>query len=579
LARNELVHIHSKEGIMTSEDDPKDIPSSSENNTIYDNSPYLNCASSYGIPGLCHDFSTAATMVRIARSELQDHLVPNGSTAIDEFYSLLRRVEAYIMSTNHNKNNHNKFIVEIEGLDGSGKTTLVQNLALALGDQKAIATKTPSKCLKSVRPVFDHRGGPIARAFYMLSNYILAYEIENEIEQDVVIVDRWYASTVSYTVAFRGDRGSEAEAHNTPSLDMSSLPDSIFEWPRDLHLKPNLLLILHIDPHVRNQRVSNRIAAGGGASLFNPWDDRLAKDSALGERILQAFQRVQVPNVALLNANASAKEVLEEALSIFHPMHQKTVSPEQYFAHAPLDWWRFYGQQMNLCTLEGKRCHHALWNLQISYQNKHERDEESSPPILKTVGLDHMDSECIYFWTSASTSIEAGSTTWASVCSVAGEYPLECQWRAEGFLVKVTPEECQLQGYTPPPSLLAHLTACANETNTTRTSDVESSRTLRSDMYDQSVEKARQNPNDAVACLIRFVPVRVEVLRGGPSTRGRSGYPQRWEWSRGRSDDGDQSERWNIRSILPFTTKTFRPVYQRRGITLVLTGCHASGKA
>ena len=196
--------------------------------------------------------------------------------------------------------------------------------------------------------------------------------------------------------------------------------------------------------------------------------------------------------------------------------------------------------------------------------------------------MDHIDSECIYFWTSASTHIEVGSTTWASVCSLAGDYPLECQWRAEGFMVKVTPEECQLQKYTPPPSLLAHLTACANETesnistNSIPSSDVESSRTLRSDMYDQSVELARQNPNDAVACLIRFVPVRVEVLRGGPSTRGRPGYPQRWEWSRG---DGDQSERWNIRSILPFTTKTFRPVYQRRGITLVLTGCHASGKA
>ena len=39
----------------------------------------------------------------------------------------------------------------------------------------AIATKTPSSSLKEIRPLWDHRGGILARAFYMVSNYVLAY--------------------------------------------------------------------------------------------------------------------------------------------------------------------------------------------------------------------------------------------------------------------------------------------------------------------------------------------------------------------------------------------------------------------
>lgn len=54
----------------------------------------------------------------------------------------------------------------------------------------------------------------------------------------------------------------------------------MFDWPADLRLRPNILLVLQIDQSTREQRVDNRANAattdggeGGGApSRFNPWD-------------------------------------------------------------------------------------------------------------------------------------------------------------------------------------------------------------------------------------------------------------------------------------------------------------------
>ena len=82
------------------------------------------------------------------------------TAVVNEFYILLDRVEAYLkkpclIAT--------KFIVEVEGLDGSGKSTLVEKLQQALPND-AIANKTPSASLKDIRPLslfpvlWDHTG-------------------------------------------------------------------------------------------------------------------------------------------------------------------------------------------------------------------------------------------------------------------------------------------------------------------------------------------------------------------------------------------------------------------------------------
>ena len=138
-----------------------------------------------------------------------------------------------------------KFIIEVEGLDGSGKTTLVTKLTEALSilfpnnnnNASAITTKTPSSSLKEIRPLWDHRGGILARAFYMVSNYVLAYEIDTADEYNamkdgnrVIVIDRWYASTCAYTIA-RPPVIHLGDGDRFTSIDdtIANLPENVYD--------------------------------------------------------------------------------------------------------------------------------------------------------------------------------------------------------------------------------------------------------------------------------------------------------------------------------------------------------------
>jgi len=298
-------------------------PNMPQSTECYNDGPYNLVSSTLPVSGLFTDFSKAVSLLREARPELRVDLLEdcNGNVIVENFFNLLDRVETYLSqmkdADQHKKSN--KFIVEVEGLDGSGKTTLVKKLQQDFPN--SLATKTPSPSLKEIRPLWDHRGGILARAFYMISNYVLEYEIAN-CEETVIIVDRWYASTCAYTVAYRDDESSKRVM---PITDMSN---DIFKWPNDMRLRPNILLVLQIDPVVRQKRVEDRAGTGGGASRFNPWDDRLAKDPALGCRILQALNRIEGPREVLsINANLSIDEVLEQARKIVKPAVEKFHRP------------------------------------------------------------------------------------------------------------------------------------------------------------------------------------------------------------------------------------------------------------
>ena len=410
--------------------------SGNENENDYDDSKYQHIA----VDSITN-FHTAATLLRLARSELRVDLLNNdnahgnkdgdddqagdGETIVADFYSLLSRVEVFIndqnagtrtrTQKNTRRDANSKFLIEIEGLDGSGKTTLVQSLTSALSNLNlnlntntdnpnesknnkfstkvkalAVATKTPSKNLAPIRPLWDHRGGILARAFYMISNYVLEYEIYNEMSDDVniVIVDRWFASTIAYSVAYNdNDNDNDNDNANDVNVDLEALPAKTFAWPTDLKSRPDLLLILNIDHATRQNRVKLRKETGGGASKFNPWDDRLEKDIHLGQRILKALGLVNIGThthtdcdsgnkVFHLNANASQSEVLDEALGIVKGEFEKVMCPENVdrFRENPLLWWRYEGERLGLCKsdeseLSSNRCHHALWNLQIAYSN------------------------------------------------------------------------------------------------------------------------------------------------------------------------------------------------------------------
>mmetsp|Transcript_4547 Transcript_4547/g.10182 ORF Transcript_4547/g.10182 Transcript_4547/m.10182 type:complete len:552 (-) Transcript_4547:48-1703(-) len=309
-------------------------------------------ASARGIEGLWPDLSSAATVLRIAWSlgEL-DRADCDDEEALDRFFNLLLEVEEGVRKESTSRSlvgaTHNCFVVAVEGLDGSGKTSLVRKISEGLksfGHQSCSehihVYATPSKSLSAVRPAFDRRGGPVARAFYMCSNYILQHEIGSVAKKTlecstlvgvpVFIIDRFYSSTCAYTVGWKNTSGSAATSIDT-------LPDSVFEWPADLQ-PPDIMLILDVDHDTRRRRVESRALAFGGeagsesdhppaASRHNPWDERLSNDTELGQRIIAAHRRTVGPlKVEVVDANGSLNDVADEALKIIRKEMQSSSS-------------------------------------------------------------------------------------------------------------------------------------------------------------------------------------------------------------------------------------------------------------
>lgn len=87
------------------------------------------------------------------------------------------------------------FIV-IEGLDGTGKSTIAKTLATALN---AELLATPDASLKKARPIIDaaYENQPLARQLFYASSVLhLSEKIKGLMaEEKSVIVDRYWLST------------------------------------------------------------------------------------------------------------------------------------------------------------------------------------------------------------------------------------------------------------------------------------------------------------------------------------------------------------------------------------------------
>ena len=584
------------------------------------------------LPGL-FTFPVAATILRMAHA--REELDPSATTGGDvntlgDFFDRLDGWEANLETTSQRTNNGRgaarlttpSLVVVVEGLDGSGKSTLVRELSVQ--HNNVVCWSTPSQTLSDVRPVFDKCGGAVARAFYMVSNYVLQYEIHEYDElhhqpageanhtsaMTIHIVDRWVTSTIAYSVAWN-------------FLDIDVLPASAFGWPHDVR-PPDLLLILQIDDAVRRERVHLR----NECSRHNPWDQRLDEDISLGQRIVRSFERVGedlssthpgVARVACLDANASAPDVLRQAvqeihttqlarqhqqpatLSLqYHHQHTDPSVPTSPFHRNPLQFFRQVSSELQLCDLStGRRFKHALWNLQVAWNipttTCHNDCCPTPPPLLKTVGIQAVDATGILYCTRRDDTTTTASMVWCG-----GQYPFEQQWRAEGLLVPMlVPDEPPL----PPPSLMAYVAACCTEVDCAARDTGDGKLTQRAARFRSNTPA---NWNDMMSRK-RFVPLRMEVLMGGPSSL--NGGPRRYEWTRGLNRRGSENRPrhqearkeesadhdasafdditgWSsARSIIPFrppgaAVSTW--AFQRQGLagcTVALTGTHCSGKA
>jgi len=127
----------------------------------------------YGISNLFSNFNEAADVL----IEYKDTIISNNNdniSSINIFYNEIYETQKFIddnkKNDNNNNNNYKPRVIVIEGLDGSGKTSLANSLALAF-DGKRMSTPGAIESLSNVRDIFDGcKENIITRAYYMVKN-------------------------------------------------------------------------------------------------------------------------------------------------------------------------------------------------------------------------------------------------------------------------------------------------------------------------------------------------------------------------------------------------------------------------
>ncbi|XP_014812221.1 PREDICTED: UMP-CMP kinase 2, mitochondrial [Calidris pugnax] len=188
-------------------------------------------------------------------------------------------------------------VVVFEGLDATGKTTVTQSVKDTLN---GILLTSPPPCISQWRTIFDDEPAPIKRAFYAAGNYILASEIAKASTQAPVIIDRYWHSTAAYTIATE---------INGEVQDLPPAHDEVYQWPEDL-LKPDLVLLLTVDPEERVRRLQRR-----GLQKTKE-EAELEANCLFRQRVEESYRRMVNPACQEVDASPSKEEVLKTVLQL-----------------------------------------------------------------------------------------------------------------------------------------------------------------------------------------------------------------------------------------------------------------------
>ncbi|KAJ8918426.1 hypothetical protein NQ315_008123 [Exocentrus adspersus] len=194
-------------------------------------------------------------------------------------------------------------LIVLEGLDGSGKTSMTKCLARKLKAQK---WRTPPESISHLRNVFDDNA-VLRTAFYSLGNYIAALEVQLILRNEPVVMDRFWHSTAAYAIA-------QAVQDEPNKYKMPPKGHEIYRWPNDL-LKPDISILLEVSEAARLERHSRR-------ETYTPQEDLLKSSEDFRQNVLQAYKNMYNPGVTTVNGNYSFGSTLFHLKSVVKPLFE-----------------------------------------------------------------------------------------------------------------------------------------------------------------------------------------------------------------------------------------------------------------
>lgn len=198
------------------------------------------------------------------------------------------------------------FIV-VEGLDGTGKTTMTRFLSNTLHLRLMGTPPKNYEVFIKARDFFDGQPESIRRAYYSLGNYLAVHDFMTS--KQPAVMDRFWHSTSAYAVA-----------HQLKS-DPESFEKSDLIWPVDL-LQPDLVVFLQVSEKERLRRHSSR------KEFTNTKEEQtLAEDGKFRMNLVECYRNVVGPPMAELIVDGeqpdSEAKILRTVLTAFPSLSEK----------------------------------------------------------------------------------------------------------------------------------------------------------------------------------------------------------------------------------------------------------------